>query len=94
MDKEIETKIIERIVKDEALKKQVVGMDAKAAQAYLIKQGLANVSEKEAGELLEKVKKYLEDGALTDEEMEQVVGGFGANVGHVQINFIRDYMNR
>ena len=45
MDKAIEAKIIERIMKDETLKKQVMAMDAKAAKAYLIKQGLSKVSE-------------------------------------------------
>jgi len=75
MDKEIEAKIIERIMKDETLKKQVMAMDAKAAQAFLIKQGLTKVSEEEAGKLLGKMKKFLADGALTDEELEHVAGG-------------------
>ena len=75
MDKAIEAKIIERIMKDETLKKQVMAMDAKAAQAFLIKQGLAKVSEEEAGKLLGKMKKFLADGALTDEELEKVAGG-------------------
>ena len=75
MDKEIEAKIIERIMKDETLKKQVMAMDAKAAQAFLIKQGLTKVSEKEAAKLLGKMKKFLADGALTDEELEHVAGG-------------------
>jgi len=77
MDKEIEAKIIERIMKDETLKKQIMGMDAKAAQAYLIKQGLTKVSEEEAGKLLGKMKKFLADGTLTDEELEHVAGGVG-----------------
>jgi len=75
MDKGIEAKIIERIVKDEALKKQIMGMDAKVAQAYLIKLGLSKVSEEEAGKLLERMKEFLADGALTDEELEKVAGG-------------------
>jgi len=40
LDKEIEAKIIERIVKDETLKKQVMAMDAKEAKGYLANQGL------------------------------------------------------
>jgi|GEM_PF-1621613 len=35
MDKEREAKIVERIIKDEQLKKQIVAMDAKAARLYL-----------------------------------------------------------
>ena len=76
MDKAIEAKIIERIIKDESLKRNVMTMDAKTAQQYLVSQGLQNVSEEEAGALLEKMKGLLKHGALTDEELEDVAGGY------------------
>jgi len=75
MDKEIEAKIVERIIKDEQLKKQVMAMDAKAAQLYLSKQGLKNISEEEAGKLLEKMKSFLSDGTLSEDELDCIAGG-------------------
>jgi len=52
-----------------------MAMDAKAAQAYLIGQGITKVSEQEAGKLLEKLKAYFAVGSLSDEELYQVAGG-------------------
>jgi len=44
---------------------------------YTSPQGLKSISEEEAGKLLEKLKSFLSDGALSEDDLERIAGGYG-----------------